>query len=184
MSKSMQLKTSLAVASLLAFSAAQAADNNAMGRPDYNAQKDRIEAQYKADKAACDKLSGNAKDICVEEAKGKQKVARAELDYTRSGKDAHKVAEARAEARYEVAKERCDDMSGNTKDVCLKDAKAAETQARTSAKANNEAAEARTEARDDQREASYEAARERCDSLAGDAKDNCVSKAKAQFGKK
>lgn len=184
MSKSMQLKAALAVAGLLAFSTAQAADNNATSRTDYSAHKERIEAMYKADKAACDKLSGNAKDICVEEAKGKQKIALAELDHTRSGKDANKVAEARAEANYAVAKERCDDMAGNAKDVCMKDAKAVETQARTSAKANHEAAEARTEARHEQRDANYDAARERCDSLAGDAKDSCVNAAKSQFGKK
>ena len=32
---------------------------------------------------------------------------------------------AKADATYEVAKERCDDLSGNAKDVCKKDAKAA-----------------------------------------------------------
>jgi len=29
------------------------------------------ESQYKMDKAACDGMSGNAKDVCIEEAKGK-----------------------------------------------------------------------------------------------------------------
>ena len=38
------------------------------------------EAQYKTDKAACDALNGNAKDICMEEAKGKEKVAKAEAE--------------------------------------------------------------------------------------------------------
>ena len=184
MSKSLSLETSLMLAGLLAFSAAQSADN--MSRDDYNARKDQIEAMYKADRAACDRLSGNTKDVCVEQAKGKQKIARAELDAARSGKesDRGKVAEARAEASYAVAKERCDDMAGNAKDVCMKDAKAAETQARTNAKANRESSEARAEARADQRDAGYEAARERCDSLAGDAKESCVDAAKRQYGKK
>ena len=38
-------------------------------------EKARISAEYKADKAACDKFSGNQKDICVEQAKGKEKVS-------------------------------------------------------------------------------------------------------------
>ena len=32
---------------------------------------------------------------------------------------------AKADATYEIAKERCDDLTGNAKDVCKKDAKTA-----------------------------------------------------------
>lgn len=103
----------------------------------YSAQQDRIKADYKAARAACDKMSGNAKDICVEQAKGDEKVAEAQLQYQRSGKpaDATKVALAQAEAAYEVAKERCDDLKGADKDACIKDAKAAEARAKADAKA-------------------------------------------------
>ncbi len=103
----------------------------------YSAVQDRIDADYKMARAACDKLAGNSKDICVEEAKGKKKVAEAELQYQRSGKpgDATKVAMARADAAYEVAKERCDELKGNDKDACMKDAKAAEERAKSDAKA-------------------------------------------------
>jgi hypothetical protein len=41
---------------------------------------------------------------------------------------------AKAEADYDVAKEKCDDQSGNAKDVCKKDAKAAFTSAKADAK--------------------------------------------------
>ena len=68
----------------------------------YAAVQDRIDADYKAAKAACDRLSGNAQDICTEQAKGKRKVAEADLQYQRSGKaaDAAKAAEIRVEADY------------------------------------------------------------------------------------
>jgi len=36
---------------------------------DYRASKEQIEADYKAAKANCAPMSGNAKDVCVEEAK-------------------------------------------------------------------------------------------------------------------
>lgn len=110
---------------------------SAMSSQQYAAQQDRIKADYKAARAACDKMSGNAKDICVEQAKGDEKVAEAQLQYQRSGKpaDASKVALAQAEAAYEVAKERCDDLKGADKDACVKDAKAAEARAKASAKA-------------------------------------------------
>jgi hypothetical protein len=91
-----------------------------------NADEDRIEAEYKADKAKCGTMSGNAKDVCEKEAKGKEKVAKAELDARAnpSERNQRKVEEAKAEAKYDVAKERCDDMKGNEKSACEKEAKA------------------------------------------------------------
>src|SRR5262249_42011450 len=85
------------------------------------------EAQYKTDKAACDGMSGNAKDICVQEAKGNEKVAKADADaaYEGTPKAREAARVARADAAYNVAKEKCDDLSGNQKDVCVKEAKAA-----------------------------------------------------------
>ena len=40
---------------------------------------------------------------------------------------------ARTEADYAVAKERCDDQAGDAKEVCLKEAKAAEAAAKANA---------------------------------------------------
>ena len=103
----------------------------------YSAHQDRIKAEYKAARASCDRMSGNAKDVCVEQAKGNEKVAEAQLQYQRSGKpaDANKLAVIQAEAAYEVAKERCDDLNGADKDACVKDAKSDEARAKADAKA-------------------------------------------------
>ncbi len=46
----------------------------------YTQAKKDADAQYKIDKDACSSLSGNAKDICVAEAKGKDKVAKADAE--------------------------------------------------------------------------------------------------------
>ncbi len=74
--------------------------------------------------------------------KGAEKVAKAELDarYKPSDKAAYKAREAKADADYEVAKEKCDDLSGNAKDVCVKDAKAAHVSAKENAKVARAAA--------------------------------------------
>jgi hypothetical protein len=130
------------------------------------------------------------------EAKGANKVAKAELDARDKGtpKAQAKVRMAKAEAEYDVAKEKCDDMSGNAKDVCKKDAKATYTRAKGNANVEKEAREASKDAREkvaeakkdaakDTKAADYKAARERCDSLAGDAKDRCQADVKARFGK-
>jgi len=50
-------------------------------------------------------------------------------------------------------------------------------------KANEKIAEARKDASETKREADYKVAIERCDSLAGERKDQCVKDAKARFGK-
>ncbi|OGB28816.1 MAG: hypothetical protein A3F78_07310 [Burkholderiales bacterium RIFCSPLOWO2_12_FULL_61_40] len=122
------LKTALIVAALLALPVAQAAT---MSKDDYKAGKDRIGADYKADKEACAPLADNAKDVCVEEAKAKEKVARAELEYSYTGKpsDQTKVMEVKAKTAYGVAREKCDDLKGTEKEVCVKEAKAARTKA-------------------------------------------------------
>jgi len=165
---------------------------------EHKAEKDRITADYKAAIAHCKSMNGNAKDVCEKEAKGHEKVALADLDYKKDATESnrYKVAKARADADYDVATEKCDDQSGNAKDVCKKDAKAAHVKAIEAAKVSevrnepnsNSAAKAAdvSEARKDAdrkvREAEYKAAAERCDALSGDAKDKCVTDAKRRFG--
>jgi chromosome segregation ATPase len=184
------------VAALGAGAAGTAFAKDLMPRDAYKAQKDRIEAEYKSAKEACNKLSGNAEDVCKAEAKGNQRIAEADLDVKNQGtaKARLDARMARADAAYQVAREKCDDLAGNAKDVCVKEAKAAETKAKADAKADRKVAEARkdagertAEARKDaaetKRDADYKVAVERCDRLAGDAKDACVKDAKARFGK-
>lgn len=177
-----KIKASILVTALMMASVSHAAT---MSKDDYETGKTRISADYKTDKAACDSLASNAKDVCVEEAKGKEKVASAELKYAYSGKPADhtKALEAKAEANYAVAKEKCDDKAGNDKSVCVKEAKAAEVKAKADARTAKQVGEARTEGAQDKRDADYKVAVQKCDSLAGDAKNSCVTAAKTQYGK-
>ncbi|NMM77894.1 hypothetical protein B2J86_15895 [Acidovorax sp. SRB_14] len=169
----------------------------AMQPAEYSAAKDRITADYKVNKQKCDALKANAKDICMKEAKGHEKVAKAELEaeYKPSDSTQYKARVAKADADYDVAKERCDDQTGNAKDVCKKDAKAAHVSAVENAKVAkaqaqpaNTAAEkgaavsaARKDAAAEKREADYKAAKERCDAMSGDAKSKCVDDAKRMY---
>ena len=175
-------KASLIVAGLLALPLAQAAT---MTKDAYKSGKDGISAQYKTDKAACAPMSANAKDICMEEAKAKEKVARAELEYGYTGKagDATKVKEVKAKTAYAVAKEKCDDQAGNAKDVCRKEAKAVEVKALADAKMAKQVGEARTDAAGAKHDADYKVAAEKCDALSGDAKTSCMNAAKTKHGK-
>jgi hypothetical protein len=176
------LKLSVIVAGMLALASVHA---DTMSKADYKAAKERITAQYKTDKAACDNLKDNAKDVCIEEAKGKEKVAKSELEFNRSGKDKDriKLAVAKAEANYAVAKEKCDDQTGNAKDVCRKEAKAAEVKAKADAKVDKKVTAAKKDAAEDKRDADYKVNIEKCDALTGDAKASCVAQTNAKFGK-
>ena len=189
----LNIKT-IAIALSLAFSAGAMAQS--MSKADYQTGKDRIAAEYKSARGACNSFSGNANDICVAEAKGKENIAKAELEtsYKPSAKTKYDVRVAKAEADYAVAKEKCDDLAGNPKDVCVKEAKAAQIAAKADAKAqmkttaanttaSEKSADARKDARADKTDAEYAVAKEKCDALAGGAKDKCLDDAKLRFNK-
>jgi len=135
--------TVIAAAIALVFSAGAMAAPN-MSKDEYKADKSKIAAEYKSAKAGCGSLAANAKDVCIAEAKGKEKVAKAELEarYKPGDKASHKVKIAQAEADYAIAKEKCDDKAGNDKKACVKDAKDAEARAKADAKAPMPAAAA------------------------------------------
>ena len=167
-----------------------------MSKDGYAMAKTNADAQYKIEKDACSSLAGNAKDICMAEAKGKDTVAKADAEaaYQNTAKHRESARVAHAQANYDVAIEKCDDLAGNAKDVCVKEAKAGLVKGKADAKVDRVVADtrkdaavkqtdARKEANADKLDADYKVAIEKCDALAGAAKDSCVSAAKAQFAK-
>lgn len=178
-----------------------------MSKQDYQNGKHKITADYKSARVVCAELTGTQNDICVIDAKGKEKVAIAELEasYRSSPKAHYEVHIARAEATYAMARQRCKDMSISADiDICMKEAKAVKTIAKADAKAQmktsdandiarEKSAEARSEAKiksadarkdaaDDKREAQYGVAKEKCSSLMNGAKDRCMDQAKVRLG--
>lgn len=164
-----------------------------LGKADYKAAQDSIGNKYKADQLSCNSQAGNAHDICVEEAKGNERVAKAELELNQSpsDKNAYALRVAKADALYAVARQTCNDKAGNARDVCRKEATSAHVAATADAKvtaqtaaanatALNKALDARADAAGDKREANLAVALQKCDALAGEAKSSCVVAAKAQ----
>lgn len=185
MSGNIRFKALVVVVAMQIFSVASVAYAAPMTKAEHEGHKAQISETYKADRAACASMAGNAKDVCLEEGKAKEKIALAELEYTFTGKpgDRYKLAVAKAEGAYSVAKEKCDDKSGNAKDVCIKEAKAVEAKALADAKMSEEIGEAKKDAAAEKSEADYKVQVEKCDALAGDAKTNCIAAAKKKFGK-
>ncbi len=154
------------------------------------------ETQYKIDKDACASRSGNAKDICLAEASGREKVAKSDVEaaYKNTPSAREDARVTRAEATYNVAKEKCDELSGNPKVVCVKEANATLVKAKADAKVDRvsadakqdsamKQADARKEAAEDKRDADYKVAIEKCDVFTGAAKSTCISEAKLRYGK-
>lgn len=203
----MKKYTIAALAGVVGLMSGVSATAHTMTKHDYKTGMQHINAEYKSDAKNCQSMSGNANDICMAEANGKEKVAKADLDArkTNTKKAYYDARIARADADYSVAKEKCDNKAGNDKDVCLKEAKAAEITAKSDAEAqmktskaygeaNETSAEARKEAKGkssdaqhdaavDKRAAEFSVAKEKCESLAGSTKQNCVDNAKMHYGK-
>ncbi|MEO8407531.1 MAG: hypothetical protein ABI476_03790 [Oxalobacteraceae bacterium] len=166
------------------FAVAASAANDA-AKATYNTAKDNATATYKAARAKCNDMKGNPKDVCVEEAKAAEKRSKAEAEaqYKNTPKEHMKARIAAADGDYAVAKEKCKAQSGNAKDVCMKEAKAAHIKATTDAKSSEKIGEVKSDAMNDKRDADYNVAVEKCDAMSGPAKDACVASAKSKYGK-
>lgn len=95
----------------------------------------QIKEQYQADRLGCNSISGNAKEVCIAEAKGREKVSKVEfIDRKKnSAKSRYDLLMTKAQVNFEVAEERCDEHNGNAKDICLEHAKAAIVAAKSDA---------------------------------------------------
>ncbi len=151
---------------------ATAADKTDQTKAEYNAAKARAEADYNASHSRCKDFSGNDRDICIEKAKANlaKAKANAKADYEGTGEARLEAREDVIEAEFKVAKEKCDSLAGDAKDVCVAEAKAQYAKQ-----------EALLEAREDSMEAQHKAAIQRCNTLSGDARQSCLEQAKVKF---
>lgn len=120
MNKMLSLVLAASASALLAAAPAYAQDTS------YKSLTDQAAANYKQAKDACDSQSGNAKKVCVEQAKVER--AKAESDAVAQHRNTpRELAKARkdvADAEYDLAKAQCGERSGAAKTSCMNDAKA------------------------------------------------------------
>lgn len=115
------------------------------------------------------------------------------------------IAQIMSEEAYKAAEEKGDELSGNDKDVCVKEAKAVETRMKADAEAQMTTSDAKTEAdktstvaggmeQAAKREASqesltetqgvyYAVAKEKCTTLESGDQQRCKDEAKEQYSK-
>lgn len=148
----------------------------------YEAAKDDIKAHFKSEKRACDRLAGNAKDVCSERAKGGERVALAQLELDRSGSadDEIKLFKAQYQMRYDVEKQGCAEHSGAEKDICEQQARTRRDKAEADTRMARRISEAVADDTRARLKADYELAREKCNALERQAREACIVSAKAR----
>ncbi len=175
------IATLLATAVSSSFAAAPTAALNHDPATYHNVTQ-KAAADYKMAAAKCTGMAGNAKSICMEEAKAARAHAEADAiaQYNNTPVGRTKSRTAVADADYALAKAKCGDMSGADKDSCLANAGATHTAAVVDAKADR--AIAATGATDTispvtttgTRDATKAAAVDKCAQIAGQPKTGCL----------
>lgn len=167
------------------FTSATLAVDKTDAKATYSAAKEEASAQYKVNRAKCDSLAGNPKDVCVAQAKADQTRAKAEAEVAYKGTDKERTSARKdiANANYDVAKTKCNSLTGNDKNVCVKEATSARIAAVEDAKADQKISSIRKDAAEDKMDAEYKVAKEKCNGLSGDAKDACLKQVKVKFSK-
>ncbi len=157
----------LATAASAAFAATPTNDTVA-----YKAAINKSDADYKTAKAACDAQSGNAKDVCIEQAKVNRANAEATaaMQYKNDKRSVEKAQVNVADANYDLAKAQCASRSGADKDSCLSGAKQQHTAAVDDAKAGKKAADMAQTGID-------------CSAMTGTDKASCEARSKTELAK-
>ena len=85
----------------------------------------QAKADYKAARAKCNHLGGNDKDVCIKEATAAKttSMSNAKAAKKNAGANAEAHADSR-EAQFKAAKQKCESMSGDSKNICKKEAEA------------------------------------------------------------
>src|SRR5215472_15262814 len=90
---------------------------------EYKAAVAHADADYKAAKTDCARLQGNDKDVCLKDARAAHVAAIEDAKaYRISSQASASARDAKLDARFDAAKERCEALSGDAKDACIADA--------------------------------------------------------------
>lgn len=99
---------------------------------------------------------------------------------TAESKATYTAANKSAAADFKMARAKCDSLTGNPKDVCIAEAKAARTIVEANANAQyKDTLSAQTSAAKDIADAKYDVEKAKCGSQTGNDKDVCIKAAKS-----
>lgn len=97
------------------------------------------------------------------------------------------LTDEQLDRRHEAEKRRCNDLSGDEKDLCEKqadanrDAEQADSEPRAERPADP--VDAFRDANKEKKEAQYNAEKRKCEAISGDAQNRCMDELKARYGR-
>jgi hypothetical protein len=160
---------------------------HAFERIDRHAREEEIALRDRSAQAACARLAGQAKAVCLAEADAGDSIARADLaaQYRPSAKARHRALVVAADSRLSLAKVHCDDRTGSARNGCVAQAlqlhgsERADAMARlrtfeANALAAEQSAEDREEAASDTFAVRYAAAKLQCDGYVDKLRELCL----------
>ena len=161
-----------------------------MPEVEYEAARKAIDSKLKTARAACKPQKGQRAQVCLLQAKGEARVARARLEAEREPTPdrEQEVKEAQAEVDYAVARAACRQGTDKARKACVAQAQSRRDFAVRQAKVEKvqavraqqrEGKVARAELTEKEK---FAAAKARCD-LSGPERDRCLVEAKRRFGK-
>ena len=113
--------------------------------PPVAVELERIDAEFDAARERCNNLAVQTRNVCLAEARAERRIRKVELAAHSQGttKARYDARVARAEAEFEVAKERCGVHAGAERETCVADARTREARAKDEARAARREAEGR-----------------------------------------
>jgi predicted small secreted protein len=123
--------------------------------------------------AGCNTMEGLGTDI----SKGGQKISSAAAKVRHDWHD----ASVRNEREYDHARAGCAGMTGADHDACMDRAHARYSSEMNEARSEYPRTTMRAESEEDRMEDAYDAARNRCESMRGNAEDQCIADARARY---
>jgi hypothetical protein len=118
----------MALAVGLAYSVCAMAEDTSsesMSKEQYESLENNLRAEYRLTKVQCHSLSLFASYLCILKARNKKDIAITELDanYKSSTKAHYNTCIAKPDADYDVAREKCEGLTGTSMDAYRSDAK-------------------------------------------------------------
>ena len=103
-----------------------------MSKAEYLVAQKNIVSDFKGARIGCEPMQGNVNALCLVDVAGREAIALAELEaaYLPNPKTRNDVHIAKAQAGYEMAREKCAHKPADAKGACLKEAEAGHVAAR------------------------------------------------------
>jgi len=132
----------------------------------------------------CDDKAGAPKDVCKAEAKAAHTKARADAKLDDSIIDAKKDARAdKANAEYKLAAVKCETLTGQQQEACINEAKLSVNKAKQPNAGATGAVDVKYVSPAAKLEADYKLAMDKCEKLAGEQQESCMTDTKIRFNK-